>query len=327
MELAFPEEDRRIINVNVPLHKRSERIDIYLARELANLSRTKIKRLIQEDKIRLNGHSVRASTIIGGGDLITIEIPSSGRNEIEPEDIPLDIVFEDQNILIINKPPGMVVHPAHGNFSGTLVNALLFHFKELSEIGGRTRPGIVHRLDRDTSGLIIVAKDDSSHSFLSMQFHERLVEKEYTAIVWGFFNEREGVIEFPVGRSIRDRKKMDFRADGKMAATRYRVEEEGSFLSLVSLFPRSGRTHQLRVHLSRVGHPVFGDGVYGGRNRQLRRLDGERRKVAARMLKILTRQALHARAISFIHPATRKKLRFEIPPPDDFQSVLKMLYD
>jgi len=243
--------------------------------------------------------------------------------DAEPEDIPLDIIFEDASLLIVNKPAGMVTHPAYNNYSGTLVNALLHHCNHLSTLNTEMRPGIVHRLDKDTTGLMVVAKNDVVHAFLAKQFAKRTIDREYWAIVWGRFKSTKGTIEANLGRSKRDRKKVAVTEDGKSAITEYEVLKEFDFLSLVRLHLKTGRTHQIRVHLAHINHPVFGDPTYGGRSNTWNGLEGKKAHSAANLLKRIPRQALHAKTIGFIHPATKEFVKFDSELPADMKAILE----
>ena len=318
-------EKREII---VPPKKEKERLDVFLTRAVGHFSRTFFQRLIDEEKIRVNDKLQKASYLIAPGDRIDIDIPPPKKYDVIAEDIPLNIVYEDEHLLVINKPAGLVVHPAVGHYTGTLVNALLHHCHDLSGIGGELRPGIVHRLDMDTSGLLVAAKDDRTHRTLSDQFRNRLIEREYWALVWGVPSPRSGRIETQIGRSNANRKKMAVVEEGgKLAITTYETQERLYLLSLVKLKLGTGRTHQIRVHMAYIGHPVFGDAVYGGRNRRLGALTTGERKIAARYLELLPRQALHARTLGFEHPYTKKWLRFESDLPEDMQRLLEVARD
>ena len=309
----------------VPPNKKKERLDIFLTRAVGHFSRTFFQRLIDEEKILVNGTLQKASYLITSGDRIVIDIPPPQKYNVASEDIPLNIVYEDKYLIVINKPPGLVVHPAVGHYTGTMVNALLYHCRDLSGIGGELRPGIVHRLDMDTSGLLVAAKDDYTHRILSDQFRNRTIEREYWALVWGVPSPRSGRVETQIGRSPTNRKKMAvIKEGGKIAVTNYETQERLFLLSLVKLKLGTGRTHQIRVHMAHIGHPVFGDSVYGGRNRRLGSLTPDERKIAARYLEMLPRQALHARTLGFEHPQTHEHLRFESDLPDDMKAVLDL---
>jgi len=308
----------------VPPNKEKERLDLFLRRAIGHFSRTFFQRLINEEKILVNGKLQKASYLIAPGDRILIAVPPPKKYDVISENIPLNIVYEDEHLLVVNKPAGMVVHPAVGHYTGTLVNALLYHCHDLSGIGGELRPGIVHRLDMDTSGLLVAAKDDRTHRELSNQFRDRSIEREYWALVWGVPSPRSGRIETQIGRSATNRKKMAVVEEGgKLTITTYETQERLYLLSLVKLKLGTGRTHQIRVHMAHIGHPVFGDAVYGGRNRRLGALTAGERKIAARFLELLPRQALHARTLGFEHPYTKQWLRFESDLPEDMEKLLE----
>ncbi len=319
------ESARETLRFVVPEGEHRKRIDIYLTRQVENATRTKVQRAIDAGAVLVNGKAIRSSYQLNPGDVIDITLPRPPRPQALPEDIPLTIVHEDDEMLIVNKPAGMVTHPAYGNYTGTLVNALLHHSRSLSRVRSDLRPGIVHRLDKDTTGLMVVAKTDRAHTLLAAQFSKRTIDREYWAIVWGRFGEPSGIIEANLARSKKDRKKVAVSADGKPAVTEYRVLKEFEFLSLVRLKLRTGRTHQIRVHLAHIGHPVFGDPTYGGRNDQWGGLEKKKSKQAANLLKLISRQALHAKTIGFVHPATNERIFFESDLPPDMQDVLRSL--
>ena len=246
--------------------------------------------------------------------------------EAQPESIPLDIVYEDDTLLIINKPAGMVVHPAYGNRTGTLVNALLGYNKDLSDFhDDLDRPGIVHRLDKDTSGLLVVAKDETVHGELAKQFKDKSVHREYVAVVWGSFSKNKGTVDAPLARSIRDRRKITVNETGKRAVTHFEVLRKFPIVTLLKLQLETGRTHQIRVHLAHEGHPVFGDQTYGGRTRQLGGLNRSQTAEVQDWLEMMPRQALHARTLGFIHPNTGKTLHFDSEVPEDMQKLIERI--
>ena len=287
-----------------------KRIDVFLAAETEALTRTHIQKLIAEGLASVNGGKVRASHKVKQGDLVRLEIPAPEGLELNPEAIPLEIYFEDSDVVVINKPRGMVVHPAAGNYSGTLVNALLFHCQDLSGINGVTRPGIVHRLDKDTSGLIMVAKNDFAHLSLAQQLKDRLITRRYLALVHGQVREETGVIDAPIGRDPGNRQKMAvIQRNAKSAVTRYKMLQRYGQYTCLELKLETGRTHQIRVHLSFIGHPVVGDPKYG----------------PARPHLGLTGQFLHAAALGFKHPRTGAYLEFEAPLPAELEAVIKKL--
>ena len=283
-----------------------ERLDKLVTEYLEYMSRSAIQALLTEGQIALNGEICKASYRVKEGEEIIINIPAPETLEILPQDIPLDIVYEDQYLVIINKPQGMVVHPAHGNWDNTLVNALLFHIKTLSGINGGLRPGIVHRLDKDTSGLLVAAKDDVTHRHLAAQIKEQTMERQYTALVHGVISEKLGKIEAPIGRSKTDRKKMAVIKEGKTAVSEYQVLERYDNYSLVKVKLVTGRTHQIRVHFAFIGHPVVGDPLYGPGKKRFD-LDG---------------QALHASTLGFVHPVTGRPMVFQSPVPQYFDDIL-----
>ncbi|HWF44212.1 MAG TPA: RluA family pseudouridine synthase [Candidatus Kapabacteria bacterium] len=334
--------NQRIIEIAIPKGERPERADQYLARSIAHSSRTKVQEAIVAGAVQVNGKVLdRPSYKIRGGDVFRITVPGSRRMRAEAENIPLDIVFEDEALLVLNKPAGMVVHPAHGHSSGTLVNALLHHIEEFRSQfpgaeGGSDRPGIVHRLDKDTSGLMVVAKTEEAHRNLARQFFHHTAHRTYNSIVWGNLKQRFGRIETLLGRHPKDRKKIAVLAPpsyegegkgvvapGKLAITDYVVLEEFLGFSFVELRLQTGRTHQIRVHLQHIGHPVFGDAVYGGRAMNVVRHDVPHFKQwVENMLSTIARQALHARALRLHHPTTNELMEWSVPLPEDMQSVL-----
>jgi 23S rRNA pseudouridine1911/1915/1917 synthase len=299
-----------------------KRLDQFLSETNLNLSRSQAKDLIQKHHIILNQKPTKPSSHIKAGDTISGKIPEPEPLHLEPEPISLNILYEDSSIIVIDKSPGMVVHPAYGNPSGTLVNALLHHCKDLSGINGILRPGIVHRLDKDTSGVMVVAKDDESYHHLTQQFRNRSIEKVYWAVVYGKFGQDEGLIDSAIGRHPSERKRMSTRTKrGRMAITRWKKIEEFDGYTLLEIFPQTGRTHQIRVHLSSIGHPVLGDPLYGRKGRPGTIHDPFLKEGVKRM----NRQALHAYKLGFIHPKTGKKLQFVSPMPKDIKEVLEWL--
>lgn len=327
----------------IPTGKSRERLDIFLTHHVENATRSKIQQAIQGGFILVDGKPAKPSHKVSGGEIIRVSFPGTPPPDVTAEDIPLDIVFEDDYLIVVNKQAGMVTHPAYANYSGTLVNALLHHSRNrLSKLSKESqgaeefpRPGIVHRLDKDTSGLMVIAKDDTSHARLAQQFSQRTIDREYWAIVWGTFaNEKGkrkkertiiGTIEAPLGRSKSDRKKIAVIETGKPAMTEYEVLEEFEYLSLVKCKLKTGRTHQIRVHMHHIGHPVFGDPTYNGRRISWGGTDKEKKQAVECLLSIMKRQALHAKTIGFVHPATGKTLKFESELPKDISDVLTLL--
>lgn len=276
--------------------------------------------------MRVNGEPARASRRVRVGDQVEVTRPRRAPQPLAPEPIPLDVVYEDGHLAVIAKPAGMVVHPAVGHRSGTLVHALLHRYGTLSAANGAERAGIVHRLDKGTSGLLLVARTEEAHRELARQLEAREIHRRYRALVWGRPRESEGRIEAPLARSVRDRKKFAVtQKGGRHAATRYRVARSYAYLSELELTLETGRTHQIRVHLAHLGHAVFGDPDYGGRTGPLHRLPPAQRARAALLLAELDHQALHAEILAFTHPATREPMRFTQSPPPDFQGVLDSL--
>jgi 23S rRNA pseudouridine1911/1915/1917 synthase len=291
------------------------RLDVFLVSVLPDHSRSQIQRLIKEGQVLVEGAPAKPNRGMKTGEHVSIAIPDPVAPLPEPEALPLSVVYEDHDLIVVDKPAGMVVHPAAGHSSGTLVNALLHHVSDLSGIGGEKRPGIVHRLDRGTSGLMVVAKHDAAHAELSRQFRERAVEKEYIALVWGEIRAGRRIDE-PIGRDATNRKKMSARSRrSREAVTRIvRAERVHPMLTLARVAIHTGRTHQIRVHLSAIGHPVVGDPLYGGVHR---RVPGD-----ARVVLHLTRPFLHAARLAFSHPLDGRRMEFESPLPTDLQQVL-----
>ena len=317
--------DRESLRIVVPPMQSRTRLDVYLTHQVQNATRNKVQQAIEAGLVLVNRKRVKPSHLVSPNEIIDITFPRPRRPEAKPENIPLEILYEDDQLLVVNKPAGMVTHPAYNNYTGTLVNALLYHGNRLSKVNAGLRPGIVHRLDKDTSGLMVVAKTDTTHHLLAKQFSRRTIEREYVAIVWGRFRQLKGTIEASLGRSKKDRKKVAVTSDGKHAMTEFEVLEQFDFLSLLKLKLKTGRTHQIRVHLAHVGHPVFGDPTYGGRNVRWGGLDGKKSQQAANLLSLVLRQALHAKTIGFIHPATKEMKRFDSELPEDMKNILKKL--
>ncbi len=316
----------KLIEISAPKEVSGKRIDSFLSQQDLGLSRAFIQKLISDHHILVDGKPTKSSYKIRGGEKIKIDVPPLEKHSLEPENIPLDIVYEDSDLLVVNKRAGMVVHPAVGNYSHTLVNALLFHCKDLSGINGVLRPGIVHRLDKNTSGLLVVAKNDFAHLGLAEQIQDRSLLREYVAITWGHVAKEEGSIEAPIGRAIRDRKKMTVtRLKGRESLTQYKVLERFDLCDLLSIRLKTGRTHQIRVHLSYLNHPVLGDPEYGGRQKWIKGIHDQKRPFAQKLLSAIDRQALHARKLGFVHPRTEEYQEFDSPLPEDMESVLTLL--
>ena len=315
---------KNTFDIAIPPGQKKERLDLYLTAHVENATRSKVQEAIRNGEVTVNGRSAKVSHAIAPGDLIHVELSRPEPPEVVPENIPLEIVYEDDYLLVVNKPAGMVTHPAYKNYSGTLVNALLSRKHSLSQ-PHPLRPGIVHRLDKDTSGLLVVAKDGSTHEKLSRQFAAKTTEREYWAIVWGKFKERKGVIEASLGRSKSDRKKVAVVKDGKHAVTEYEVMEQFEYLALLRLHLQTGRTHQIRAHLAHIHHPVFGDETYGGRKIVAGGIEGKKKAEVTNLLEKMPRQALHAKRLGFVHPVTKEFLRFDSELPEDMMSVLDFL--
>ena len=285
------------------------RLDQFLARELPRFSRSRIQQLIRGQFVTLNGSPARPRDLVRIGDRVEVKEPPPEKIDAEPEAIPLDVLYEDEDLIVINKPPGLVVHPGAGQRHGTLVNALLHHFPKLSGIGGKERPGIVHRLDKETSGCLVAAKTDEAHRGLSAQFASRSVEKIYLALVAGKLRKSSGAIEEKIGRHPVQRQRMSVAPKhGRTAKTEYRTVSSSDQMSLIECKLHSGRTHQVRVHLQHLGHPVLGDKVYGGK-----------------YAKTFPRQMLHAWKLGFTHPRTSEWKMFEAPLPTDFAEAVAAL--
>jgi len=321
------------LEFEVKARTEGKRIDAYLASRFSDYSRRVLQKIIDADGVRVNGRPVKASYRVRPGDRVCIRLPDLPDTTPEPEDIPIEIVYEDDLLTVVNKPPGMVTHPARGNWRGTLVNALQHHFDDLSALAGLNRPGIVHRLDRDTTGLLVVAKDDQTHRKLALQFELRQVHKDYLALVSGVPERDSDYIEQPIGFHPTSREKMAIRAvsgGGKEAVTFYEVVERFRGFALVRCQPQTGRTHQIRVHLTHIGHPILADKLYSGRDRitlgDVIGPAGRSRPSADQLdVSLIDRQALHAHVLRFQHPATGKELNLTAPLPEDFARTLQAL--
>jgi 23S rRNA pseudouridine1911/1915/1917 synthase len=306
---------------------KGDRLDKFLHSTYPHLTRSYIQNLIINKMIRVNGDPVKCGYKLKGADRIRIQLnPIPATDDMPAENIPLQIIHEDDHVLVIDKPAGLVVHPGAGNHSGTLVNGLLYHCRNLSSINGKMRPGIVHRLDKNTSGLLVVAKNDRAHLHLARQFESRDISRTYQAVVWGTFAVASGEIETLIDRSRKDRTRMTVaRKKGRWALTTYRVIKSFPYFSYLELVLKTGRTHQIRVHLDHIHHPVCGDPEYNGRLGQLSRLPAAYKDMGHELLKKIDRQALHACKLSFIHPQTTKRMQFESPLPADMRQLLEML--
>ena len=355
MASSEPDKEETLVTLEVPAgYTELERLDVYLTNKLPNVSRARVQTGIKEGAVSINGKPVKkASYRVQAGDVLDCIIMKPPPIEALPEDIPVDIVYEDDALLVVNKEAGMVVHPAYGNRTGTLVNALLYYlgadpirfdesedeenedepdldspqaWKDAREMA-RLRPGIVHRLDKDTSGLLVVAKTDSAHTALAHQFMNRTIHRRYLALLWGVPREDEGTIETYVGRDPRDRKKIAVVKEdrGKLAITHFKIQAHYIYTCLAEFRLETGRTHQIRVHARHMGHPILGDTTYDGNRIRYGPQTRKRKVFFSNLFSILPRQALHARSLGFDHPVTGEKMYFECELPQDMQTVREKL--
>lgn len=291
-------------------NEKGKRLDAYIATKNENITRTSAQRMIEEGNILVNGKKQKVAYKINTDDVVTVVPEEIKEISIDAEDIPIDVIYEDKDIIVVNKPKGMVVHPANGNYNGTLVNAIMGMCKEtLSGIGGELRPGIVHRLDKDTSGLLIIAKNDKAHVKMSDQIKNHEVKKTYIALVRGVIKENEATIDMPIGRSTSDRKKMAVNKEGKNAITHIKVLKRYDKYTLLQVNIETGRTHQIRVHLSYIGYPIIGDTTYSNGKNEFG----------------VVGQCLHAKSLEFKHPITGKEMKLEAPLPEYFQDIINKL--
>ena len=304
------------------------RIDKFLMDRLPNVTRTKVQAGIHEGFVKVNEQDIKPNYKVHPGDVITVVFPEPPReSDVTPENIPLDIIYEDPFLLVVNKPSGMVVHPAYQNWSGTLVNALAFHFQNMPELPGNSgRPGLVHRIDKDTSGLLVIAKDEVTLNGLAKQFFDHTIERTYNALVWGVPDPAEGTISVNVGRSLKDRRITTTFPNAEMgrhAVTHYKLLLNFRYVSLVECRLETGRTHQIRAHMKSLGHPLFNDAMYGGDQVLKGTVFSKYRQFVDNCFKIIPRQALHAKTLGFIHPITKETMRFDSELPADFKEVLE----
>jgi len=310
-DLDFLNRKGKTIEIKVTSEMAGKRLDVVLSEQCSDLTRSYINKLCKEERAALNGKTSKGNKKCKEGDVITLQVPEPTELEILPEEMNLDIVYEDQDVILINKPKGMVVHPAAGHYSGTLVNGLMAHCKDdLSGINGVLRPGIVHRIDKDTTGILIVCKNDMAHQSIAKQLYDHSITRKYHAIVYGNIKEEEGTVNAPIGRSLKDRKKMGIVMDGKHAVTHYKVLKRlKKGFTYIECQLETGRTHQIRVHMASIKHPLLGDDVYGPKKSKYT-LEG---------------QCLHAKVLGFVHPRTGEYMEFEVPLPEYFEKLLNKL--
>ncbi len=329
-ELSLPEADEQDLyeHLRVVVDKGQSllRLDKFLMHRIENASRNRIQNAIDAGSVVVNDKPVKPSYKVKPLDVISVVLPHPPRDtEVYPENIPLNIVYEDDDVLIVNKPAGMVVHPGYNNYTGTLVNGLVYHFQQLPQLpGNEGRPGLVHRIDKDTSGLLLISKNEWSMAFLAKQFFQHTISRKYIALVWGDLSE-DGTVSGYIGRSLRDRKVMDVYEDeskGKWSVTHFRVLERFGYVTLIECQLETGRTHQIRAHMQHIGHPLFNDATYGGDKILKGTVFSKYRQFIDNCFEIIPRQALHALSLGFIHPGSKEFIHFESELPADFKQVL-----
>jgi 23S rRNA pseudouridine1911/1915/1917 synthase len=303
------------------------RIDKFLMHRIENASRNRIQNAIEQGNVLVNEKTIKASYKVKPLDVISVVLPHPPRDtEVYPEDLPINIIYEDDDVLVVNKEAGMVVHPGYNNYTGTLVNALVFHFQQLPTLPGNDgRPGLVHRIDKDTSGLLLISKNERSMTYLARQFFEHTITRKYIALVWGDL-EQDGTVDGYIGRSVSDRRVMAIYDDpekGKWSVTHYKVLERLNYVTLIECQLETGRTHQIRAHMKHIGHPLFSDATYGGDKILKGTVFSKYKQFVENCFELMPRQALHAQTLGFTHPATKKQMHFEAPLPQDFESVLE----
>ncbi|MEQ9374671.1 MAG: RluA family pseudouridine synthase [Imperialibacter sp.] len=303
------------------------RIDKFLTDRLPNTTRNRVQDAIRDEFVQVNDKAVKPNYKIHPDDVITVSLPEPPRDtEVVPENIPLNIVYEDEHLLVVNKPAGMVVHPAFNNWSGTLVNALTYHFQQLPEMkGNEGRPGLVHRIDKDTSGLLVIAKTELAMNSLAKQFFDHSIERTYYALVWGVPEQEKGTVDVFLGRSLKDRRVTTAFPDGdfgRNAVTHYEMLKDLRYVALIKCNLETGRTHQIRAHMKYIGHPIFNDATYGGDRVVKGTIFTKYKQFVDNCFKLIPRQALHAKSLGFIHPATKEFVQFESELPEDFTSVI-----
>lgn len=324
--LELEDELYEHLRVDVPKGQELLRIDKFLMHFVPNTTRNKIQQAANNGDIYVNDVPVKSNYKVKPFDVVRVLLPHPPfENRIDPENIPLDIVYEDDSLLVINKPAGLVVHPGHGNYTGTLVNALAYHFQNLP-LNSSERPGLVHRIDKNTSGLLVIAKTDAAMAHLARQFEFKTSEREYVAMVWGNVKEDEGTIEGNIARHVKDRMQMAVFADpnvGKPAVTHYKVLERFGYVTLVSCILETGRTHQIRVHMKHIGHTLFNDERYGGNLILKGTTFAKYKQFVENCFKMMPRQALHAKTLGFTHPVTGEMMRFDTELPDDMKALIE----
>jgi len=303
------------------------RIDKFLMHRIENASRSRIQNAIDLGNVLVNDKACKPSYKVKPGDVISVVLPHPPRDtEVYPENIPLDIVYEDDDVLVVNKPAGLVVHPGYNNYTGTLVNGLVYHFQQLPTLPGNDgRPGLVHRIDKDTSGLLLISKNERAMTWLAKQFFDHTIARKYIALVWGDL-EQDGTVEGYIGRSIGDRRVMSIYDDpekGKWSVTHYKVLQRMNYVTLIECQLETGRTHQIRAHMKHIGHPLFSDGMYGGDRILKGTVFSKYKQFVENCFELMPRQALHAQSLGFLHPTLKRQLYFEAALPQDFKSVLE----
>ncbi len=328
-EFNEPEEEQDLyehLRIVVDKGQSLLRIDKFLMHRIENASRNRIQNAIELGNVLLNDKPIKASYKVKPMDVISVVLPHPPRDtEVYPENIPLDIFYEDDDVLVINKPPGLVVHPGYNNYTGTLVNGLVYHFQQLPTLPGNDgRPGLVHRIDKDTSGLLLISKNERAMTWLARQFYEHTITRKYIALVWGDI-ETDGTVTGYIGRSVKDRRVMSIYDDeekGKWSITHYRVLKRMNYVTLIECQLETGRTHQIRAHMKHIGHPLFSDATYGGDHILKGTMFNKYKQFVENCFEMMPRQALHAQTLGFIHPTTKKYINFEAPLPQDFELVL-----
>ncbi|WP_140938180.1 RluA family pseudouridine synthase [Sphingobacterium lumbrici] len=329
LELLEQEEQELFEHIRIIADKGQAplRLDKFLMNRVENTSRNRIQNAIDADTVRVNDKIVKASYKVRPLDVITMVLPDPPRDtEVYPEDIPLDIIYEDDDVLIVNKEAGMVVHPGFNNYTGTLVNALTFYLSQLPNMAGNTgRPGLVHRIDKDTSGLLVIAKNEWAMTYLAKQFYDHSIARRYVALVWGDIAE-DGTVSGYIGRNMKDRRVMEMYKEpeqGKWSVTHYKVLERLGYVTLIECQLETGRTHQIRTHMKSIGHPLFSDAAYGGDKIVKGTVFNKYKQFVDNCFTMMPRQALHARELGFEHPKSKKMINFDVPIPEDFRLVLE----